>query len=190
MNVFIKHAILKETQKERDVPMSESYSNAGELIKKARKNKGLTQKQLAEKSKLATVTIQQYERNLREPRLENIIKIAHALNIPPESLFAGTRIGITSEFDREKLDYLNPGIFSKGNIRHMSELLSQLNFTGQEKAIEQIELLTKIPEYRKDYAAQEEQTNVLAAHARTDIEQTPEGVQHDLDIMDDDSQWD
>ena len=29
----------------------------------------------------------------------------------------------------------------------------------------------------------------LAAHTRTDEEQTPEGVQHDLDIMNDDSQW-
>ena len=29
----------------------------------------------------------------------------------------------------------------------------------------------------------------LAAHAHTDVEQTPEGVQHDLDIMDDDSMW-
>ena len=47
----------------------------GELIKAARKSRGLTQKQLAEKSGLAVVTIQQYERNLRQPRLENIKKI-------------------------------------------------------------------------------------------------------------------
>ena len=31
--------------------------------------------------------------------------------------------------------------------------------------------------------------DVLAAHARTDVAQTPEGVQHDLDIMNDDSLW-
>lgn len=35
-----------------------------------------------------------------------------------------------------------------------------------------------------------EHSDVLAAHTRTDVEQTPEGVQHDLDIMNDDSQWD
>ena len=28
------------------------------------------------------------------------------------------------------------------------------------------------------------------AHARTDIEATPEGIQSDLDIMNDDSLWD
>lgn len=31
--------------------------------------------------------------------------------------------------------------------------------------------------------------DLLAAHARTDIEPTPEGLQHDLDIMNDDSEW-
>ena len=165
--------------------MSINYANAGKLIKEARKNKGLTQKQLAEKTGLATVTIQQYERNLREPRLKNII--ANALNVSPESLFGSTRIGFTTEFDREKLNYYNPGIFSEGNIRYMSELLDQLNFAGQEKALEQIELLTKIPEYKKNYIDHE--TDVLAAHTRTDVEQTPEGIQHDLDIMNDDKNW-
>ena len=74
----------------------------------------------------------------------------------------------------------------------MSELLDQLNFAGQEKALEQIELLTKIPEYRKqqpDTSEEPATANLLAAHARTDVEQTPEGVQHDLDIMNDDESW-
>ena len=35
----------------------------------------------------------------------------------------------------------------------------------------------------------DEYTDVLAAHARTDVNQTSEGVQHDLDIMNDDSEW-
>ena len=69
----------------------------------------------------------------------------------------------------------------------MSELLDQLNFAGQEKALEQIELLTKIPEYKKNYI--DHKTDVLAAHTRTDVEQTPEGIQHDLDIMNDDKNW-
>lgn len=60
--------------------MEKASPNQGELIKTARKNKGLTQKQLAEKTGLAAVTIQQYERNLRQPRLENIKKIAEALD--------------------------------------------------------------------------------------------------------------
>ena len=45
--------------------MKKDSPNEGELIKLARKGKGLTQKQLSEKTGLAVVTIQQYERNLR-----------------------------------------------------------------------------------------------------------------------------
>ena len=52
--------------------MKKDSPNEGELIKLARKGKGLTQKQLSEKTGLAVVTIQQYERNLRQPKLENI----------------------------------------------------------------------------------------------------------------------
>ena len=48
------------------------------------------------------------------------------------------------------------------------------------------------PEYRKQQPDTSEEpavSDLLAAHARTDVEQTPEGIQHDLDIMNDDSQW-
>lgn len=35
----------------------------------------------------------------------------------------------------------------------------------------------------------DEYEDVFAAHARTDIEDSPENQQHDLDLMDDDSKW-
>ena len=38
----------------------------------------------------------------------------------------------------------------------MTGLMYQLNDKGQEKAIEQVELLTKIPEYRKETTDSEE----------------------------------
>ena len=41
----------------------------------------------------------------------------------------------------------------------------------------------------KKYKRNNSCADLLAAHVRTDIEQTPEGVQHNLDIMNDDSQW-
>lgn len=52
----------------------------GESIKKARKQSGLTQAELAKKCGLAAITIQQYERNLREPSLATLGKIAKALD--------------------------------------------------------------------------------------------------------------
>lgn len=54
----------------------------GQIMQNIRKEKGYTQKQLAEKCGLATGTIQQYELNKREPRREQLQKIATALNVP------------------------------------------------------------------------------------------------------------
>ena len=53
----------------------------GEQIKKMRKLRKLTQKQLAEATNVATGTIQQYELGKRKPSFENLIAISHALNV-------------------------------------------------------------------------------------------------------------
>lgn len=55
--------------------------NIGQRIKEARKNAGLTQRELAEKSGTATGTIQQYELGKRQPRLEQLRAIAAALGV-------------------------------------------------------------------------------------------------------------
>lgn len=48
----------------------------------------------------------------------------------------------------------------------------------------------KVSTYSKNLlSTQQMEEDLLAAHSRTDVEQTPEGVQHDLDIMNDDSEW-
>lgn len=62
-------------------PTLEAIANAqiGELISSSRKEKGLTQRQLAEKAGIATITIQQYESGKRVPKFEFFIKIARAL---------------------------------------------------------------------------------------------------------------
>lgn len=57
------------------------------MIKNLRNAYGLTQKELAEKAGIATITLQQYERNKREPRKEVLSKIAIALNIPVEAFY-------------------------------------------------------------------------------------------------------
>lgn len=57
--------------------------NVGERIKIIRKAAGLTQKELADMSgNVATVSIQQYERGVRRPRLDQIQAIADALEVP------------------------------------------------------------------------------------------------------------
>jgi transcriptional regulator with XRE-family HTH domain len=56
--------------------------NVGELIKKYRKLRKMTQKELAEKTNIALMSIQRYERNERQPTIDIIMNISSALDIP------------------------------------------------------------------------------------------------------------
>ena len=58
----------------------------GERIKEARKNKGLTQEELAIKCDLSKNGLWNYENNKREPSIEMLNKIAKILRVPLESL--------------------------------------------------------------------------------------------------------
>lgn len=64
-----------------------------ERIKAARKAAGMTQAQLAEKIGSATITIQQYEAGKRQPRIEQLQKIASALGLYASDLVDGTKEG-------------------------------------------------------------------------------------------------
>jgi len=55
---------------------------SGECILKQRKRKKLTQKELSLKSGVAIGTIRQYESGRRQPRLEQLKRLAYALNVP------------------------------------------------------------------------------------------------------------
>ena len=66
----------------------------GQLIQRARKKAGLTQSELAEKIGASVVTIGQYERNKRQPRIEQLCLIAKALGVPVASLLPGDPIDI------------------------------------------------------------------------------------------------
>ena len=57
------------------------FLTIGQSIQKKRKSLGMTQKELAEKVGVATITIQQYERNVREPKFEIVKRIAKALGV-------------------------------------------------------------------------------------------------------------
>lgn len=132
----------------------------GNNIRKFRKAAGLTQEQLAKRCGMATGTIQQYELGKREPRTQQQYKICHALDIEPVALVSGqTDADYNENFLEGMRDYLEAITIADGNpdkakqiFENKEALLSnffQLNLSGQKKAIEQVELLTKIPEYKK-----------------------------------------
>lgn len=69
----------------------------GKHIREYRKKAGLTQKELAEKSNIAEITIRQYESGKRTPNSEKLKNIANVLQISPSLL-----MGIdSSKFDKQ-----------------------------------------------------------------------------------------
>lgn len=118
----------------------------GQRIKESRKNAGLTQKALAEKCGLATGTIQQYELSKREPRTDQLKKIADALNVSINYLKGWQNDDIVNE-----IAYWGIGkiMAHSKEERKIIENCHKLNTLGQKKALEQVELLTEIPKYQK-----------------------------------------
>lgn len=65
----------------------------GELLKKARLDAGMTQKELAEKCGMADSAIRKYESGKVIPKINTVKKIAAALNVPWYELYPGEEDG-------------------------------------------------------------------------------------------------
>lgn len=112
----------------------------GNDIQKYRKEKKLTQLELAKRAGLSEISIRKYENGDRKPKIEAVQKIAEALDISPYSLYS-------FEMAAEEVD-------KKINQKEKKEdkLLNnykKLNNTGQEKLIDYAEDLATIPKYQK-----------------------------------------
>lgn len=60
------------------------YYGIGEVLRRLRINRKLTQKQLANKLEISMNTIKQYENNTRESRYEYLLKLCDYFNVQPE----------------------------------------------------------------------------------------------------------
>lgn len=146
----------------------------GELIKYFRQKRGLTQKELAEELGVPYQSIYQWESGRRIPKIDTVAKIASVLDrkigdfyltdyaisiLDPSSPQAiAKNLEKDPDFYKikerppiEEQGKLNPDIVDR--IHREQRLLDhfhQLNPQGQEKAVEQVELVAKVPEYRAD----------------------------------------
>ena len=73
------------------------------IIKSTRELRGMTQKQLAEKSGISEISIRKYESGDRKPKLEKIKKLANALSIPT-TLFDPDYLDVLENHDIESLN--------------------------------------------------------------------------------------
>lgn len=88
-------------------------------LKELRKKKGLTQAELANIVGVSDVTINRYELGLRTPKIDNILKIANALEVNPQ-LFLNFKSG--EIFDDDLTVTL-----SKGEYAHLKEIEKKYN---------------------------------------------------------------
>lgn len=142
----------------------------GEKIRKERIDIGLTQQELGDRLGVSQAMIGQYENGTRKPKLETLAKIADALKIPLNYLLTDQEItveilkadgttdvigsgwGAVRKAEKEMSEKIEYFISNAPTGRYKKLLIhfNKLNLSGQNEAIKQVELLTKIPEYRKD----------------------------------------
>lgn len=129
----------------------------GQRIKKARKSAGLTQKGLAAQIGAATGTIQQYELGKRQPRLEQLQAIAHALDTSVSEL---VEPGYWSTVSREEVEEswggsaMGPAVQMSARER-VDTALGKLNDAGMEKAADAVEIIAEVPRYKAGKAPSE-----------------------------------
>lgn len=97
----------------------------GDKIKKIRKAKELTQKQLGDILGVSQQMIVKYENNLKTPKLETIKKIATALEVPYVDLLDDFPI---EEVEKSFLSYADE-IAKKRNIYEIDHRLQKLGFS-------------------------------------------------------------
>lgn len=140
----------------------------GDRIKKVRNKLNLSQVDFAGEINVSKQTLYKYENNI-------------ITNIPSDKIEAVARLGHISPaylMGWEESPAAPNSLPS--DQQQLNDIYSQLDRPNKKKVLT----------YSKNLlSTQQMEDDVLAAHARTDVEQTPEGVQHDIDIMNDDSLW-
>lgn len=151
-------------------------STASERIKEGMALRGLKQVDLVERTGISKGALSSYISGRYIPKQNNTFLIAKALDVN-EAWLMGADV---------PMERVSGKTESKQELSYSSQCKEIIEVCEQLSAHNQRKVLT----YSKNLlSTQQMEDDLLAAHARTDVEQTPEGVQHDLDIMNDDSKW-
>ena len=155
--------------------------NTGDRIKQRRIELGLTADDLAQKIGKSRATIYRYENgdieNMPTPILE---PLARALDTTPADLMGWKS---TADVPMERVPNKTESVRNSSvsaQCKEIIEVCNQLSPHNQRKVLT----------YSKNLlSTQQMEEDLLAIHAKTDVEQISEGVLHNLDIMNDDSKW-
>ncbi|WP_349674364.1 helix-turn-helix transcriptional regulator [Lacrimispora sp.] len=129
----------------------------GDNIRKFRKEKNLTQKELGDLLDMSEVMIGQYERGDRNPKIDTLRRIAKALSVElydladwsqysTEDFIADFTISID---EQNEMLILSKEEAQKRLDEELLDYVHLLNEINQEKVVKYAYDLTKIPEYLK-----------------------------------------
>ena len=138
----------------------------GEKLKSARKAMHLTQKQLASMIDAAHNSISDWENDKNKPDPDTIELLCGVLEITPNYLLT------TTSDDFSPLE------------KSLIKKYRQLDAHGKEM----VDIVLD-KEHERVLNIRVQESGLLAAHARTDMDQSSDAVQQDLDLMNDDSKW-
>lgn len=115
-------------QAAQSCPMSVT-TNFSPVLKELRKQRGLTQEDLAMRTGRSVDAVSQWERGLNWPTFETLIRLADALDVPPRTFFDNGREDRSGE--RVQLE-TEAGL-----------ILAEFNDTDLKVAVEQLRALAK-----------------------------------------------
>ena len=149
----------------------------GFRIKEARERLGLTQTELGNLVGVTGSAITNYEKETSHPKEQVIYKLMEQLNVDANYLFQDA---VKLPKERDEISLAEHEIIKK--YRSLDTLGRETVNTVLDCEFERVNTINNLQEAAYS-------NELLAAHARTDIDAAPEDTQHDLDIMDDDSLW-
>lgn len=131
----------------------------GERIRTLRKERNITQEQLAQKIGVKRAVISKYENDCVSINITNLEKISSVLGVTPSFLIGYDEKMLKPEiFSNDELFEIKNSVWDlyKQNEKYkdspeykINYFFSQLNELGKDKAVERIEELTKIKDYTK-----------------------------------------
>ncbi len=155
--------------------------NMGDRIKRLRSENNMTLEELGNRVGVGKSTVRKWENGIiANMRRDKIAKLAVALGVTPAYLMGWeSTADIPMERVPNKVESVQSSSVS-AQCKEIIEVCNQLSPHNQRKVLT----------YSKNLlSTQQMEEDLLAAHARTDIEVTPEGQKHDIDIMNDESRW-
>ena len=118
----------------------------GERIKRIRTDRGVTQRELAKAVGTTYQNISQYERGLRQPKVETLLAIARHLNVPITDFISFDEAAAMTALDRSHVIVSNDML---DDVLSVVETFQVTKKVARKRIVEYAKEIEQIPKYRK-----------------------------------------